>query len=151
MQHVNQEQMSRRNLVNGKGESARRKKRAVMFPHFDPCAYRREPARNRNLLGNILVFPRRKIRTDVHFKSWARGDGERSFGKIARFLDSDHICIDHPHIALHSNDLSLLGGWRSAGMAAGKPLYVPESYTNRWRRRRRWRAVVLSREMPDGY
>ena len=122
-----------------------------MLPHFHPCAHRREPTGNGNLLRNVLVFSGRKIRADIHFEPWARRDGDRGFGEIARFLDSNHICINHPHITLHSSNLSLLGDWRSIGMTAGKPLYVPESYTNHRRRWRRWRAAALSKEMRNGY
>src|SRR5438105_3057472 len=114
--------MSRRSLVDGKGESARRKKRALMFPHFDPCAHGREPAGNRNLLRNVLIFPRRKIRTDVHFKSRAGGDSERSFGKIARFFQPNYVGVDGAHITLNGSDLLLFKDDRSIGVTTGKPL-----------------------------
>jgi hypothetical protein len=51
---INQQDMAWRDFVGGKGKSSWWNECTIRFPHFDPGTERREPARNCDLLTDIL-------------------------------------------------------------------------------------------------
>src|SRR5438477_12906448 len=87
MDPVNQQEMTRRDFVGGKGKSARRDERAIWFPHFDPGTQRWETAGNCNLLSDVLTFPRRKVGNNINFEPGKRRDRRSEERRVGKSVD----------------------------------------------------------------
>jgi hypothetical protein len=155
MNCINQENLLRRQLISGESKTARRRERAARFPILRPGAYRRQPAGNRNLLRLLLSFARRKVGTNIHFKSRERLHREAGFLEIAHLFEADNIRIDRRDVRVHRPYLSSFFSWRRIGPAPWKPFHVPEGSRDGvlWRRSRSLRKrprAGLSLQYPGG-
>lgn len=107
---VNEQDLAGRQLVSGEGETARRRNGHARLPLLGPGAQRRETAGDGNLLGLPLVFARREIGTDIHFKSVERFHGKRGVPEIADFFQGNEVGIDLSEVGMNSAKVPLFFG-----------------------------------------